>query len=76
MLDADHSVRIRPARTGDAPALGPLLADVGFPELIERGCTIVEVISNRRFSDAHVFYEQLGYELTSYKFKKILSSEI
>lgn len=34
------------------------------------GCVLVEVTSNLRRADAHKFYEQLGYEKTSYRFGK------
>ena len=42
-------------------------------ETIAAGGSIVEVISNLRYSDAHDFYRRLGYELTSHKFKKTLT---
>ncbi len=42
-------------------------------ELIALGCTIIEVISNQRYADSHGFYEHLGYEMTSLKFKKLIS---
>lgn len=38
--------------------------------LAERGCTLVEVTSNRKRVDAHAFYLRLGYEQTSLRFGK------
>lgn len=44
-------------------------------ELAARGCEQAEVISNQRFADAHKFYDRLGYELTSLKFRKHLPTQ-
>jgi ribosomal protein S18 acetylase RimI-like enzyme len=41
--------------------------------LAARGCDLVEVTSNQRLTGAHSFYERLGYEATSRRFKKTLS---
>ena len=38
--------------------------------LAARGCVLIEVTSNRRRTDAHAFYERLGYAQTSLRFAK------
>ena len=43
--------------------------------LAEKGCALVEVTSNRRRTDAHAFYERLGYAATSFRFGKPLGAE-
>lgn len=40
--------------------------------LAERGCALVEVTSNLKRGEAHAFYEHLGYERTSARFKREL----
>ena len=42
--------------------------------LAARGCALVEVTSNQRRSDAHAFYQRLGYDATSLRFKKDLEA--
>jgi ribosomal protein S18 acetylase RimI-like enzyme len=53
--------------------VGRALVESAERLLASRGCGLVEVTSNRRLTDAHAFYERLGYESTSLRFKKPLS---
>jgi len=52
--------------------IGRALVLAGEALLADRGCALVEITSNRRLTDAHSFYEHLGYERTSHRFKKSL----
>lgn len=50
--------------------IGTLLVEAAETLLASRGCELVEVTSNFRLEAAHGFYKALGYESTSYRFKK------
>ena len=50
--------------------VGRALIDAAEGILIERGCVLIEVTSNKRRTDAHAFYERLGYTATSFRFAK------
>ena len=52
--------------------VGRALVSAAERMLRERGCELIEVTSNQRRTDAHAFYERLGYEVTSLRFKKTL----
>jgi ribosomal protein S18 acetylase RimI-like enzyme len=52
--------------------VGRALVAAAEGRLAERGCGLVEVTSNMRRTEAHGFYERLGYERTSYRFFKAL----
>ena len=53
--------------------VGRALVDASVGWARSRGCVLLEVTSNRRRSDAHAFYEHLGFERSSYRFAKPLS---
>src|SRR5688572_11737582 len=50
--------------------IGAALVAAGERALAAAGCGHVEVASNRRRTRAHAFYERLGYEPTSFAFRK------
>lgn len=52
--------------------IGAMLVAEAEKRLKENGCKILEVTSNMKRGRAHSFYEQLGYERTSYRFMKKL----
>lgn len=53
--------------------LGRALVAAAEAALAADGCGLLEVTSNVRRTDAHAFYEQLGYERTSLRFAKPLA---
>jgi len=52
--------------------IGGALVAEAEKRLATKGCGLIEVTSNRKLLRAHVFYEKLGYERTSYRFAKAL----
>lgn len=54
--------------------IGRALVAAAEHELRVRGCVLIEVTSNLKRSDAHAFYERLGYDRTSYRFAKTISA--
>ena len=54
--------------------IGAALMAAAEARLREQGCILLEVTSNMRRAEAHAFYERLGYERTSYRFAKPLTS--
>lgn len=55
--------------------LGKALVAACEHEHHEAGCGLLEVTSNLRRTDAHAFYEHLGYDRTSYRFAKTLRAD-
>ncbi|MFO1054542.1 MAG: GNAT family N-acetyltransferase [Planctomycetota bacterium] len=50
--------------------IGRRLVSAAEDHLAGLGCGLVEVTSNLRRTDAHAFYERIGYERTSARFAK------
>jgi GNAT superfamily N-acetyltransferase len=57
-------------RKAHGQGVGRALMDEAERRLWDAGCVLIEVTSNRKRTDAHAFYEKLGYEKTSYRFGK------
>jgi GNAT superfamily N-acetyltransferase len=53
--------------------LGRALVAAAERHLAGAGCGLVEVTSNQKLAEAHTFYQQLGYAMTSYRFGKALT---
>ena len=53
--------------------LGRRLVHAAEELMRARGCAILEVTSNRKLDEAHLFYEAIGYERTSFRFAKALA---
>jgi GNAT superfamily N-acetyltransferase len=64
MMVVDEALRGR--------GIGAVLVRAAEEALAEQGCHMVEVTSHARRTEAHRFYEQLGYERTSVRLAKTL----
>lgn len=53
--------------------IGRALVAAAEGAALREGCGMLEVTSNMRRTDAHAFYEKLGYDRSSYRFMKLLA---
>ena len=53
--------------------VGRAIVEAAEQMLADRGCEFIELTSNRRRTDAHAFYERLGYDASSFRFRKPVS---
>jgi GNAT superfamily N-acetyltransferase len=58
--------------TARGQGVGRALVAAAEQLLAARGCALVEITSNHRLTQAHAFYEHLGYQPTSRRFKKVI----
>lgn len=52
--------------------IGAALVRAAERVLAARGCVLIEITSNKKRTDAHGFYERLGYTATSFRFAKTI----
>lgn len=55
--------------------IGSTLVRAAEDFLRAQGCAMIEVTSNKKRTDAHAFYERLGYEATSFRFAKPVAND-
>ncbi|WP_417208416.1 GNAT family N-acetyltransferase [Antarctobacter sp.] len=65
---------MRVARALRGQGLGQALLDWSINEARRRGCSLVQLTSDRRRAEAHRFYERAGFEPTHFGFKLSLET--
>jgi ribosomal protein S18 acetylase RimI-like enzyme len=65
-----EGVRVDAARRGQG--IGEALFEVAFERAAAAGCTLVQLTTDRRRSDALRFYQRLGFEATHWGMKRAL----
>ena len=63
-LVVDESVR--------GQGVGLSLVTAAEEALGQRGCRQLEITCHKRRTDAHLFYERIGYEMTSFRFARAI----
>lgn len=58
--------------TARGRGVGTALVRAAERHFESQGCALIEVTSNRKRTDAHAFYEGLGYTATSFRFARTL----
>jgi hypothetical protein len=65
------SLKIRPAASGDAATIGPLLEQLGYPMAVEHGALRIQLTSALHRESAHEFYKARDYEHTGVRLTKV-----
>jgi GNAT superfamily N-acetyltransferase len=68
-----EAVRVSSSRRGGG--LGGTMIDYAVGEARRRGCALVQLTTDRRRTDAHNFYERLGFESTHVGMKLVLGPD-
>ena len=63
---------VRVARSHRSTGLGTAMFEHAFEEGRQRGCTLVQLTSDRERPDAHRFYDRLGFTASHFGYKKPL----
>lgn len=66
---------VRVAGSARGSGLGQRLFDWAIEECRNRGCRLVQLTSDRTRTDAHRFYERLGFEASHLGYKLMLEAE-
>ncbi|TIP32690.1 MAG: GNAT family N-acetyltransferase, partial [Mesorhizobium sp.] len=62
-----EAVRVASSRRGEG--LGQLLLEWAIDKCRERGCRVVQLTTNKSRTDAHRFYERLGFKASHIGYK-------
>jgi GNAT superfamily N-acetyltransferase len=65
---------MRVARDSRGQGLGQIMLDWSIDQARQRGCTLVQLTSDRRRPEAHRFYERAGFEPSHFGYKLFLET--